>query len=102
MSQVPDRDDVLKTLREHERDFRARGLAHLYLHGSVAKGLATPDSDVDLFFDIAPGSPFDLFDLVEVKEFATGILGRKADITTRGGLHPMLKDDIEKSSVAVF
>jgi len=102
MRQAPDRETILRMLRQHEAEFRSRGLAHLYLHGSVAKGLATADSDVDLFLDIAPDAQFDLFDLVGVKSFAESILGREADITTRGGLHPMLKSEIERTSVPVF
>jgi len=30
------------------------------------------------------------------------MLGIEADVTTRGGLHPMLKDKIERSAVRVF
>jgi hypothetical protein len=43
-----------------------------------------------------------LFELMDVKEYTTGILGRKADIMTRDSLHKMLKQDIEASAIRVF
>jgi hypothetical protein len=39
---------------------------------------------------------------MEVKEAASGILGRRADIITRRGLHPVLKARTEASAVRVF
>ena len=43
-----------------------------------------------------------LFELMEVKELAAGILERKTDIMTRNSLHPRLKKRIEDSAVLVF
>lgn len=57
------RDDALAKLRNLEPYLRARGLAHVYLFGSVAGDEAGPNSDVDVAFDIAPGADFDAFDM---------------------------------------
>lgn len=57
------RDDALAKLRNLEPYLRARGLAHVYLFGSVARDEAGPGSDVDVAFDIAPGADFDAFDM---------------------------------------
>ena len=62
---------------------------------------ARDDSDVDLFFDYEKGK-FGLFELMDVKERASSILGRKADIMTRDSLHRSLKQGIEASAVRVF
>jgi hypothetical protein len=59
------------------------------------------DSDVDLFFDHEKGR-LGLFELMEVKERAAAILGCTAEITTRAGLHPALRQRIEASAVLVF
>lgn len=37
-----------------------------------------------------------------LKERASSILGRKADVMTRNSLHPVLKKRIEESAVLVF
>ena len=43
-----DLETVLATLRAHEAELRARGIESLSVFGSVARGEAGPDSDVDL------------------------------------------------------
>jgi len=95
------RDEAISRLRRHEADLKRLGVAHLYIFGSTARGEARDDSDVDLFFDYERGR-FGLFDLMDVKERASGILGRKADIMTRRSLHRVLRERIEASALQVF
>jgi predicted nucleotidyltransferase len=71
------------------------------MFGSTARGEAGEDSDVDLFFDHEKGK-LGLFELMDVKERATSILGRKTNIMTRNSLHPRLRKRIEESSRADF
>ncbi len=73
------RDEAIGRLRRHEADLKRLGVAHLYIFGSTARGEARDDSDVDLFFDYEKGK-FGLFELMDVKEYATNILCRNADI----------------------
>jgi len=95
------RDVAIATLKEHEAELRQLGVQRLYLFGSTARDEAREESDVDLFFDYQKGT-LGLFELMDVKERTTDILGRKADIMTRGSLHPVLKTTIEESAVLVF
>ena len=96
-----ERDAAITTLKEHEAELKQLGVQSLYLFGSTVRGEARPDSDVDLFFDYERGK-FGLFELMDVKEAATRILGRKADIMTRDSLHRALRHRIEASAVQVF
>jgi hypothetical protein len=43
-----------------------------------------------------------VFELMDVKEFAARILGRKTDIMTRDSLHKTLRQAIEATAVRVF
>jgi hypothetical protein len=54
------RDDVIAKLKETEPVLRGFGVAALYLFGSHARDEASPDSDVDVFIDVAPGAAFGL------------------------------------------
>ena len=54
------RDDVIAKLKETEPVLREFGVAALYLFGSHARDQASPDSDVDVFIDVAPGAAFGL------------------------------------------
>jgi uncharacterized protein len=95
------RDYVIDTLKRHEAELRRLGIQHLYLFGSTARGDARAESDVDLFFDYERGK-LGLFELMEIKEQASRILGRKADIMTRDSLHKVLRPGIESSALQVF
>ena len=96
-----DRSSAIAKLKEHEAELKQLGVEHLYLFGSTARGEAGPDSDVDLFFDYEKGK-LGLFQLMDVKERAASILGRKVDIMTRDSLHKVLRDRIEAAAVLVF
>jgi hypothetical protein len=95
------RKEAIAKLREHEAELRQLGVQRLYLFGSTARGEAREDSDVDLFFDYERGK-LGLFELMDVKEQASRILGRKADIMTRDSLHKVLRSRIEASALRVF
>ena len=95
------RDEAIATLKRHEAELRQLGVEHLYLFGSTARGEAVEDSDIDLFFDYERGK-LGLYELMEVKERASAILGRKADIMTRDSLHKVLRSRIEASALQVF
>ena len=96
-----ERDDAITKLRAHEAELRQLGVEHLYLFGSTARGEAREDSDVDLFFDHPEGS-LGLYQLMDVKDTAARILGRKTEIMTRRSLHPVLRERIEASALQVF
>jgi predicted nucleotidyltransferase len=95
------REEAISRLRRREADLKRLGVAHLYIFGSTARGEARDDSDVDLFFDYEKGK-FGLFELMDVKEYATNILGRDADIMTRDSLHKTLRRQIEATAERVF
>jgi len=95
------RDEAINRLLQHQADLKRLGVEHLYLFGSTARGEAGDDSDVDLFFDHEKGK-LGLFELMDVKERAAGILGRRADIMTRDSLHPRLRKRIEETAVLIF
>ena len=95
------RDEVLTRLRAHEAEFKRLGVASLYLFGSTAREEAREDSDVDLFFDHERGA-IGLFEIMDIKEHASELLGVEADVMTRRSLHPRLKQRIERSATQVF
>jgi uncharacterized protein len=95
------RDEAIAKLKRHEAELRRLGVEHLYLFGSTARGEGREDSDVDLFFDHPEGS-LGLYELMDVKDAAARILGRKTDIMTRRSLHPVLRERIEASALQVF
>jgi predicted nucleotidyltransferase len=96
-----ERGEAISRLQQHEADLKRLGVEHLYMFGSTAHGEASQDSDVDLFFDYQKGK-LGVYELMDVKEYAAGILGRKTDIMTRDSLHKTLREAIEATAVRVF
>jgi len=96
-----ERREAIAKLKEHEAELKQLGVEHLYLFGSTARGEAREDSDVDLFFDYEEGK-LGLFELMDVKDAAARILGRKTDIMTRDSLHKTLRQQIEAAALQVF
>jgi len=96
-----DKDQVITALRANEAELRCFGVSRLYLFGSVARGQARSDSDVDLFIE-TDNPRFSLIELVDVQDRISAILGIESDVMTRGSLHPLLRQQIEAEALRVF
>ena len=97
------RERVLRVLRRHETEIRARGVTRLRLFGSMARGEARPESDVDLIADIDRSARFSLLDLVGLQHFLEGLLDRKVDIgTTVAKMRPRMRQRFEADAIEVF
>lgn len=95
-------ENVVAELYALEKALRQRGLTSLALFGSVVRGTARPDSDIDVLIDVSPGERFSLVDLVAVKDFLEDQLGRPVDVVTRAGLDPAIRDRVLIEAQAVF
>jgi predicted nucleotidyltransferase len=95
------RTDLIKSLQLKASDMQALGATSLYVFGSVARGESRDDSDVDLFIDYDPDR-FSFVELIRLREQVSQFLGRPADLTTRQGLHPLLRPQIEAEAIKVF
>jgi uncharacterized protein len=93
---------TISRLKSLETDLRAKGITALYLFGSVARGDATPNSDIDLLFDIAPDAKFSLFDQAQIICDLTDELGTKVDFVPRRAVHPYIRARVEAEKIKVF
>ena len=89
---TPKRSAILALAVEH-------GAENIRVFGSVARGDAGPQSDVDLIVRMAQGRG--LFDLVGFKLDVAELLGRDVDVLTEGGISPYLKDDILRGAISL-
>ena len=94
------RDEILRILREFKRDYAAQyGIFELGVFGSVARGTAGEQSDVDVC--VKTQTP-DLFLLVHIREELEERIGKHVDIVRlREQMNPFLKSRIEKEGVYV-
>jgi len=95
-------DLVVTTLRAHETKLRSAGVRTLSLFGSVARGEAGPDSDIDLVAEFDPSAKMDLIRLVGL-EFELGeLLGRNVQIVPEPIRKPRLRANVERDRVRAF
>lgn len=73
------------------------GFTRLAMFGSVARGDARIDSDVDLLVQARKGTSS--FGFVKFQQLLESVLGRHVDIVEYGGLKPGLDDDIRREAV---
>lgn len=74
-----------------------RGFTRLAVFGSVARGQASLDSDVDLLVEAPPGTS--IRDLLALRDRLASVIGRPVDLVTYSGLKPDLDDDIRREAV---
>jgi uncharacterized protein len=73
-------DQVIAALRAHEAELRRAGIRHHSLFGSVARGDAAEDSDIDLAAKFDPAAEMDLIRLVTFERRIGDSLGRAIEI----------------------
>jgi predicted nucleotidyltransferase len=94
--------DAIRRLREHADAIRAIGATSMYLFGSTARDQADEASDLDLFIDYDADSKFSAIELLRIKHYLSDALAIDADVTTREGLHPLIRDEVVASAERVF
>ncbi len=83
------RKQAEKILVASESEIRALGVSRLALFGSVLRGDARPDSDVDLLVQFFPGAKtFDRF--LALSELLEARLGRRVELVTTEALSPFI------------
>lgn len=93
---------VIATLRAHEAELRRAGVRHLSLFGSLARGDATVDSDIDLAVEFDPAARMDLFRLAALDRRIAEILGRRVDLLPEPVEKPGLRANIDRDRRLAF
>ncbi len=84
------RQDILRVAAQH-------GAYNMRLFGSVVRGDAGPDSDVDFLVEVGPvhSSWFPAGLVIDLEN----LLGRKVDVVTKEALHWYIRDRVLKEAV---
>lgn len=91
------RIEVQQRLAAVRAELIALGVRSLDLFGSVARGEAGPDSDVDLLVDF--DRPIGLFHFSRVQQRLEQILGCRVDLVMREAVKRQLRDRILSEAV---
>jgi len=94
-------EDPLKSHREQIlAAARRNGAYDVRTFGSVARGNARPDSDVDVLVEFA--HPVGLFEFIGLQQCLESLLGRKVDLGTPRSLKPRIKDCVLQEAVHII
>ena len=97
-----DVDHIKAALLPHVAELRKSGIERLSLFGSVARGDASPQSDVDLMGDFDPAKHLTLFDKAGLEVRLAEILDAPVDLCERRLLKDEVRVRAEREAVFVF
>lgn len=91
---------LIESNRSQLRQIAERyGARRLSVFGSMARGDADENSDVDLL--IEPGRALSGFELGALLMDAQELLDRKVDVVTINALHPLMREQVLAESVQI-
>lgn len=94
-----DRSQIIAKLKQNEAALRARGVGHIALFGSRARGDNRADSDIDIMVEIAPEASIDLFGYVAITQYLEDIFPDRVDVANRSTLKPLVRPSAEREAV---
>lgn len=86
------RDDIIHIVTEH-------GAHNIRIFGSVARGEADTESDLDLLVEIEKGRS--LLDHIALSQDLEDLLGCKVDVISEKALHWYIRDRILKEAIPI-
>jgi predicted nucleotidyltransferase len=86
------REAILTAARKH-------GAYNVRVFGSVARGEASSESDIDFLVNLEAGRS--LMDLARLLRELQSLLGRNVDIVTEAGLRPRIRPQVLKDARAL-
>jgi predicted nucleotidyltransferase len=83
--------EALETLRRFEQALRGRGVKHVALFGSVARGENRFGSDIDIMVAFDPDARITVFDYVDLKEYIAGLFEEPVDVVSVEGFKSYIR-----------
>jgi predicted nucleotidyltransferase len=99
MAELRQEGAVQASRQEIVRIAAAHGADNVRVFGSVGRGEANEQSDLDLLVDMSEGS--NLLDLIALSNDLEDALGIDVDVVTEGALSPYLRERILAEAVAL-
>jgi hypothetical protein len=101
MKEMPDKEKILVILREHAPELKEAGLKHLGVFGSVARGQADNQSDVDLIADFDRSKRITLVTLGSLESRLGALLGMKVELSSAEWMkEPVRRQALQEAIIA--
>ena len=93
------KEEILKLLTSHREEMSEFGVKSLSVFGSVARGEAVIESDIDLLVEFEPKVPVGLFAFARLRRRLSELLGKEVDLVTPDAIRPEMREEIMRESL---
>jgi predicted nucleotidyltransferase len=97
-----DKDDVIAVLRSHRPELEKLGVRHAALFGSVARGEAGAESDIDIAIDLDMTRKPTVYDYVGMQQYIRALFDGPVDVVDREALKSGVKERVVADLVHAF
>lgn len=93
---------VLTCLRRHQNELQKRGILHVAVFGSVARGETNEGSDIDILIEINPEIPMDIYAYSSLKRYIADLFPISTDVVNQAALKQGIGVQAQKDAVYAF
>ena len=97
-----DRSDVIRILRQHEKELKDAGILHLQLFGSLARNEALEHSDVDLLAEFDKSRHLSLVNVGRLQMRLSELLGAQVDLSSPDWMREPIRSKALSEAVLAF
>jgi predicted nucleotidyltransferase len=94
--------EAIAILVQHRANLQTRGVRHAAVFGSVARGEARADSDVDILIELDPSAELDVFGYVGLRRHIAELFTGPVDVVDREALKPHVRPPAERDAIHAF
>ena len=94
--------DALQTLRANRSALEAMGVVHAGVFGSVARGEAGPQSDIDVLVEVNRQMVRSIYDYCDVRLAISDLFGGHADVVERNSVRESHEPRIMSELINAF
>lgn len=97
-----DKDLIITKLRDHAPELREAGVIHLGVFGSVARGNANANSDIDLLADFDKSKRVTLVTMGNLESRLADLLGVKVELSSADWMREPVRKQALREAVFAF
>jgi predicted nucleotidyltransferase len=96
------KDQALDILRRHKAELKALGVRRAAVFGSVSRGEAGPDSDLDIMIELDEPNKLTMFDYAGIKRQVAELFPVRTDVVAKDSMKRAIGTSALRDAVYAF